>query len=169
MELVSNIKFPTKKLIEIAQFVAPPKSKMPKNWTLEFSNCDFNYLDDNVTRIYDKTVEWNGTAYGPPIWLAKVVFRDDAGDGWFPMTWWPNPALPGVYIRGTYLENKEEFLVYMAAHESMHLYAWKRDELNLKRKIKEKRFYNSFGIDDDEFEAEYYAISVLTKWRNKKL
>ena len=69
-----------------------------------------------------------------------------------------NKALSGKYLQNVYIENLSEFLVWITAHETFHIYQWANP--------KELDLGKQFGADD-ETAADLFATITLNKWRYK--
>jgi hypothetical protein len=132
---------------------------MPKRYKVEFSKIWFTY-DDEGKRQYDESISWDGRAYSWPLNEALIFITDEAIQTHFPMVWWPNEELSGNYVRGTYLRDVTEFLVYTAAHEVRHLEQWRNPRMGLMGK--------GFPGSDIETDADLYAILKLNSWRKIK-
>lgn len=125
------------------------ESKLPK-FSIEYHHLVFDE-DKNGVRIYFEDSEWDGTAFDDNrVWISVSQKIE------FPTFWEINPELSGKYLTKIYLENLEEFLVWISSHEIFHIYQWKNPD--------EEMLGKRFG-GDCETACDLFASMVLRRWR----
>jgi hypothetical protein len=138
LKISNSTRFDTKDLTKIVEFCLPPGLK-----------GDFIVL-------IKQNKNWDGTCW-PSLNKVEVIIPPDKT---FPQIIDINHELPGSYLREVYLNNINEFLVWLLSHELMHiLYGLNNNVIKVKKDLAE------FIELDEEMLADFYGLANLSKYR----
>lgn len=131
--------YPTDKLVEIIQFVAPPN----------IGNLTINVKEGDG---------WDGECE-PESGVIDIVLEKDEEGFRYPPIWAINRTFKENYLRNITFNSFEEFLVHILAHEQFHRYFWKNRNVNV---------FNG-ALDevlriDEETLCDIFACAKLNNW-----
>ena len=153
-KIINNSEYLNSEFLKfVLSFVCMGINKKLPRFSAEFGDVAFDEDEETGERTYDYDTQWDGTAYSDN--RIQVIIKEGVE---FPMLININKALSGKYLQNVYIENLSEFLVWITAHETFHIYQWANP--------KELDLGKQFGADD-ETAADLFATITLNKWRYK--